>query len=87
MSTVTLDELHERTAELLAELPQHRSLTISRDGRPVAVIQSLEPLVDRPAGFNPFLRREFLPGVEKLMNTPLGGTPVDQIIDEDRSRE
>ena len=40
----------------------------------------------RPPGYNPFLRRQLLPGMEELMNRPVGGTPIDQIISEDRDR-
>ena len=54
---------------------------------PVKLIESVGSQAKRMESLNPFLRREFLPGVEKLMNTPLGGTPIDQMIDEDRSRE
>lgn len=85
MSAVTLDELHARTTELIGGLPKERSLTIYDGGKPVAVLQSLLP-VPHPPGYNPFLHRKLLPGVEELMNRPMRGTPIDQIIAEDRDR-
>lgn len=85
MGTVTINELHERTEELLSGLPAQQSLMIYDDGRPVAVLQSLLP-TPRPSDHNAFRHRKLLPGMEELMNRPLGGIPVDQIISEDRDR-
>ena len=44
------------------------------------------PVIKQGANTNPFLRGQFVPGVEEVMNRPLYGTPVDDIISEGRER-
>lgn len=85
MATITLNELHERTSEWLYGAQEHQEIIVTDKGMPLARIQPVPPVASNPAA-NPFLNRKLLPEYEAIMNIPVGGTPIDQIIAEDRER-
>ena len=62
MSTVPVRDLRNRSADVLARVTQGESLTVTRDGEPVATIS---PLPRRPVGVAQLIeRRRTLPGVD-----------------------
>jgi antitoxin (DNA-binding transcriptional repressor) of toxin-antitoxin stability system len=85
MATITLNELHERTSEWLYGVQKYQEIIVTDKGVPLVRIQPVSTDSLNPAA-NPFLNRKLLPEYEAIMNTPVGGTPIDQIIAEDRDR-
>ena len=75
MSTVPVRDLRNRSADVLARVTQGESLTVTRDGEPVATIS---PLPRRPVGVAQLIeRRKALP----LVDAPALRTDLDELLD------
>jgi len=75
MSTVPVRDLRNHSADVLARVIQGESLTVTRDGEPVATIS---PLPRRQVGVAQLIeRRKALP----LVDAPALRTDLDELLD------
>ena len=75
MSTVPVRDLRNRSADVLARVTQGESLTVTRDGEPVATIG---PLPRRPVGVAQLIeRRKPLP----LIDAAALRADLDELLD------
>lgn len=75
MSTVPVRDLRNRSADVLARVTQGESLTVTRDGEPVATIS---PLPRRQVGVAQLIeRRKALP----LVDAPALRADLDELLD------
>ena len=75
MSSVPVRDLRNRSADVLARVTQGESLTVTRDGEPVATIG---PLPRRPVGVAQLIeRRKSLP----LIDAAVLRADLDELLD------
>ena len=75
MSSVPVRDLRNRSADVLARVTQGESLTVTRDGEPVATIS---PLPRRPVGVAQLIeRRKSLP----LIDAAALRADLDELLD------
>ncbi len=76
MKTISIKELHDRTAHWLRQVEAYGEVVVAERGTPVA---RMLPPAPAAAG-NPFARRRLLPGVTRLIERPLGGPHSAKVI-------
>ncbi len=81
MKTVTLEQLDPSTSAWLREASRDEPVTITDHGTPIITLTPVPP-APRPNGG--FANRVLRPGFEAIMNRPVGGTSIDEIIAQDR---
>jgi antitoxin (DNA-binding transcriptional repressor) of toxin-antitoxin stability system len=82
MKEISIRELHRRTGAWVREARKYGSILIRDRGIPVAKLFPIdeEPAVNLFESWKP--RKEFAGALDR----PVGGTPVEDIIGQDRSR-
>jgi prevent-host-death family protein len=82
MKEISIRELHRNTGKWVRSARKYGAIVVSDRNVPVA---RLIP-VDANSDENPFRSWKPLKHLAELLETPVGGTPVEQIISEDRDR-
>lgn len=81
MRTITIKELHEHTGEWVRKAADHKEITVTDRGMPVALIRPIhQAATAMPAGKNPWLNRKLLPEFAKLQERLIGGPDSTRII-------
>jgi prevent-host-death family protein len=80
MKTVSIDELRERTGDLVREAVRHGEIIITDGGEPIAKIVAHQP----PPKIPYFARRKLNPEYLAIVNKLTGGTDSTIAISEDR---
>ena len=82
MKKISIRELHRNTGAWVRNARRYGSIIVSDRNTPVAQLIPLTemPAVNRFEGWKP--RKEFT----SLLNRPVKGTPVEEIISQDRER-
>jgi antitoxin (DNA-binding transcriptional repressor) of toxin-antitoxin stability system len=82
MKEITIRELHRRTGAWVRDARKYGSILIRDRNTPVA---KLVPIDGRPA-VNLFENWKPLRKFAKALDRPVSGTPVEEIIEQDRNR-
>ncbi|HUE88998.1 MAG TPA: hypothetical protein VMO26_23200 [Vicinamibacterales bacterium] len=82
MKEISIRELHRRTGAWVRAARKHGSILVRDRRTPVA---TLTPVSDEPP-INLFARWKPLKRFAKVLDRPVGGTPVEAIISLDRDR-
>jgi antitoxin (DNA-binding transcriptional repressor) of toxin-antitoxin stability system len=82
MKEVSLRELHRRTGAWVRSARKHGSILIRDRNTPIAI---LTPVTEAPA-VNVFADWKPLARFASALDTPIGGTPVENIVSEHRDR-
>ena len=80
MKTVTLEQLDPSTSQWLREASKDEPILVTDRGTPIITLTPTPP-ARQTGGFN---NRVLRPGFEAIMNRPIGGTSIDDIISQDR---
>jgi prevent-host-death family protein len=82
MKEISIRELHRRTGAWVREARKYGSILIRDRSRPVAKLIPIdeEPAVNVFENWRP--RKKFAAALDR----PVGGTPVEEIIGQDRNR-
>ena len=82
MKEISIRELHRRTGAWVREARKYGSILIRDRSAPVAKLIPVdeEPAVNLFEGWRP--HRKFAQALDR----PVGGTPIEEIIGEDRNR-
>ena len=82
MKEVSLRELHRRTGAWVRSARKHGAILVRDRNVPIAI---LTPVTDAPA-VNLFADWKPLARFASALDTPVGGTPVEDIDSDDRDR-
>ena len=82
MKEVSLRELHRRTGAWVRSARKHGAILIRDRNTPIAI---LTPVTEAPA-VNRFADWKPLAKFAAALDAPTGGTPVEDIVSEDRER-
>jgi antitoxin (DNA-binding transcriptional repressor) of toxin-antitoxin stability system len=82
MKEVSLRELHRRTGAWVRRTRTHGSILIRDRNTPIAI---LTPVTDAPPA-NLFADWKPLARFAAALDRPVGGTPVEHLVSEDRDR-
>ena len=80
MTTISIQELHDRTGHWLRRVVEEQEVIVTERGQPIA--RMLPPAPASKA--NPFLQRRLLPGVAPLLERPMDGPSSTEITSEGR---
>jgi antitoxin (DNA-binding transcriptional repressor) of toxin-antitoxin stability system len=82
MKEISIRELHRRTGAWVRDARKYGSILIRDRNTPVA---RLVPIDEKPA-VNLFEKWKPLRKFAKALDRPVSGTPVEEIIEQDRNR-
>jgi antitoxin (DNA-binding transcriptional repressor) of toxin-antitoxin stability system len=82
MQTIALEQLDASASQWLRRATFHEPIIVTDNGRPILTLTiTPPPRADSGGGL---AHRVLLPGFAELMNRPIGGTGITEILEQDR---
>jgi antitoxin (DNA-binding transcriptional repressor) of toxin-antitoxin stability system len=82
MQTIALEQLDPSASQWLRQASLNEPIVVTEQGTPILTV-TITPAPNTAAG-DGLARRVLRPGFAKLMNKPIGGTGITEILEQDR---
>lgn len=83
MQMIPLEQLDPSASEWLRKASLDEPIVLTEQGKPVMTVTITTPRESTRGGS--MARRVLRPGFAKLMNKPIGGTGITEILEQDRA--
>lgn len=83
MQTIALEQMDPSARKWLQEARQHEAIVVTEHGAPILTLTIVPPPAEQAK--RGLACRVLRPGFAELMNKPIGGTGITEMLEQDRA--